>query len=236
MTHHSTTRSLSVLERRYLEQVAEAAGGRFARLKLAVGHGVVSWSGSLLIVFVVWLSVAWPARLMGGLDIGLQSPFAPWVFRLGVPLCGVYAVAATFLWIRQQRDLRPALQADLMHGDVAEESYRFTAARRFREPEHGGFIYFFRTDEDRVFVVYDAESRELGKQRKDPSKSRFEPRAELELVRAPNSGVVISRSLSGETLDAGEPSELAIPWKQWPGPDAYCDIPWAELEQRLGGR
>ena len=235
MTQQATTRPMSIPERQHLERVVETVGGRAARLRLAVGNAVVSWAGSLLIVFVVWLSVAWPARLMGGLDIGLQSPFAPWIFALAVPLCAVYAVVATILAMRRQRDLLPALEADLQSGRVAEESYRFTEARRFQRPDHGGLTYFLRTPDDRVFVLHDSESETLDMRRQDPLTSRFRPCSALSIVRAPRSGVVLGRSFSGEELDAGDPSLMFLPPSLRPESDACWDVPWAELEQRLGG-
>lgn len=224
---------MSAAERQELTQIAEAVGGPFARSMVAARHFGLSWAGSVLIVFVVWLSVAWPARLMGGLDVGLQSPYAPWIFVLGVPLCAAYALVSTVLSMRQRRDLRPALRADLDNGNATEESYRFTAARRFQEPEHGGLIYFLHTDDDRVFVLYDTESQDLGARGANPLTSRFAPKSELRVVRAPSSAIVLGKSFAGEVLDAGEPLELGLPPKEWPESEAYYDVPWTELEARL---
>jgi hypothetical protein len=230
----STTRSMSAEERQMLAALTTAAGGRFRRLTLAARKGFTLWAASLLVLFVVWLSVAWPARLMGGRDIGLQSAWAPWIFAVGVPLCAVYAVVAALRWLANLPNLGPSLRADLDNGEVAEESYRFTAARRFQDPEHGGLMYFLRTPEDRVFVIYDAESQELGARGRDPLASAFQAHSDLTLIRAPRSDVVISRSFAGDALDAGDPSELALPPRHWPESETYCDFAWSELEQRVG--
>ena len=170
---------------------------------------------------------------MGGRDVGLQSPYALWIFVLGVPACAAYALVSTVLSMRRRRDLRPALRADLETGDVIEESYRFTDARRFQEPEHGGLIYFLHTDDDRVFVLYDTESQDLGARGGNPLTSRFEPKSELRVVRTPSSAIVLGKSFSGEVLDAGEPLELGLPPKEWPASEAYYDVPWAELDAKL---
>jgi hypothetical protein len=231
MSQQSTTRPVSAAERRQLARLAEATRGRIAS---AARSALVVWAGTALIVFTVWLSLAWPVRLMGGKDVGLQSGYAPWVFGVGVPLCALYALLSTLRAFKHRPDLRKLLQADLDHGDVVEESYRLTGAKRFQEPEHGGLLYFLHTADDRVLVIYDAESRDLGVRGKNPLTSGFRPRTQLSMVRAPMSRVLLSESFTGEPLDAGEPIELAAPPKDWPESGAYCDIAWMALEQRLG--
>jgi hypothetical protein len=64
-------------------------------------------------------------------------------------------------------------------------------------------------------------------------KSDFDPRSELLIVRAPKTGFVISKQFPGASLDVGDPHELVIEPKLWPETEAYCDIPWDELERRL---
>jgi hypothetical protein len=224
---------MSTAERRCVEDVLKAAGGPARRLMVAARRMLTLWGASFFLVLLVWLTLAWPVQVMGGRDAGLHSPFAPWIFGLGVPLCAVYAAIFTVRWTAHARKLLPALRADLETGDVIEESYRFTAARRFQEPEHGGLMYLLRTSDDRVFVLYDSESQALGAQQKDPLGSSFRPRSDLRVVRAPKSGVIVGKSLTGDLLDPGDPLELSIPPKDWPAPDAYCDLPWSDLERRL---
>jgi hypothetical protein len=202
-------------------------------MSLAALNAVLAAVGSLVIAFLLWLSVAWPARVMGGGDIGLQSPFAPWIVAIGVPLCVAYAAGSAIRWLKEHRNLRPLLEADLARGEVVEESYRFVAAKRFQEPEHGGLLYFLRTADDRAFVVYDSESQDLGVRGQDPLASAIRPRSELTIVRAPNSGIVLDTAFASEPLDAGAPLELEAPPRDWPEADAYSAIPWNDLERRL---
>jgi hypothetical protein len=42
------------------------------------------------------------------------------------------------------------------------------------------------------------------------------------------------KSFLGQPLDIGSPTELKAPPDDWPEEDEFCDIPWAELENRLG--
>ena len=231
MTVQSTIRPMSVAERCQLAAMASTAAGS---MTVVARDALVLWAGTVFIVFVVWLSVAWPVRLMGGHDIGLQSPFTPWIVGLAVPLCAVYAIVSAARSLKRGLSRRKVLEADLEKGDVVEDAYRFTGAKRFQEPEHGGLLYFLHTDDDRVLVLYDAESQELGARGKDPLSSSFRPLARLVIARAPNSDVIFDEAFSGEPLNAGDPLELAIPPKEWPESGAYCDAAWAALEQRFG--
>jgi hypothetical protein len=126
------------------------------------------------------------------------------------------------------------LVADISGAQVAEEHYVLTAAKRFQEPEHGGLIYFLRTAEDKVLTLYDHESQDLGVQGGEPLKSSFRPKTELVMVRAPQTALVIDKAFSGEVLEAGDPIVLVVPPNEWPETESYCDIPWTELEARLG--
>jgi len=116
-----------------------------------------------------------------------------------------------------------------------EELLVFTAAKRFQEPEHGGLIYFLRTNDGRVFVLFDHESQDLGVQGENPLSSEFRPRVEFRITRAPQSGHVLSSTFSGPPLHLESPLDLTIPPKQWPETEEFCEIPWDDLEVRLGG-
>ncbi len=233
MTYESISRPMTDFERRRLGQIVDAASHSSHVWHIA-RTAVLSFVGSVVIAFVVWLSVAWPARLMGGLDVGLQSPFAPWVFGFGLPLCAIYAIAATASWTRRQRAVLRALRADLANGKVVEESHRFDGVRLFRDLERGDSMYFLRTAEGRVFTVRDFESGTVAPHA--PPVNASQPRSELCLVRAPLSEIVIGKSFSGAELDAGAPLTMRLPSKDQPAPDTWCDIPWTELEQCLGGQ
>jgi len=135
-------------------------------------------------------------------------------------------------WVKHWRD-REDYRADLQGGQVVEESYEFTAAKRFQEPEHGGLMYFLRTTDDKVFVLFDYESQDFGAQGEDPLKSKFQPCTELLVARTPKTGVVLNQRFSGALLDAGDPYELSIPPQSWPESETYCKFRWDELEKCL---
>ena len=82
-------------------------------------------------------------------------------------------------------------------------------------------------------MLFDHESQDVGAQGADPPRSKFQPRRELLMVRAPKTGYVVSKEFSGAALDAGDPYELSVPLQSWPESETYCKIRWDELETRL---
>jgi hypothetical protein len=188
----------------------------------------------MLCIAVVWLAIGWISGKAFGAPFGLSSPVTAWVLGFATPLCGVIAAISSVRWIRSWPDLRPMLRADIEAARVVEERYVFTEAKRFQEPEHGGLIYFLRTTGDAVLTLFDHESQDLGLRAIDPLSSSFLPKSELVVVRAPNSDLVIAKSFHGTELDAGVPIELGAGPEEWPESESLCNIPWAELESRLG--
>jgi hypothetical protein len=206
------------------------------RWKRGGENTLVLWAATMLALVILWLALAWLARKILGVEFGPQSAATVWVIGIGGPLCLTYAVLSSIRWVKQGRDSRPFLRTDIEAGRVVEEHYVFTAAKRFQEPEHGGLFYFLRTAEGKVLTLVDPESQDLGASNEDPMKSSFAPRSKLVIVRAPASGVVISKDFSGTLLDAGAPVELSLHPRHWPESESYCSIPWDELESRLGPR
>jgi hypothetical protein len=155
-----------------------------------------------------------------------------WVVALGSLCCALYAIFSSIRRVKKRPDRRKVYQADLEGGQVIEESYEFTAAKRFQEQEHGGLIYFLRTKDDKVFVLWDYESQDLGVQNENPQNSKFRQMTGLLIVRAPQSKFVIGKKFSGTILDAGEPYDMTVGSDSWPEDEAYCKILWDDLEMR----
>ena len=229
----STARPMTAPERQFLQDLLRSAPGKARRRKEGAENALILFALLMLLFVVGWWVINWVSKAALNRDIGLNSPAAIWILSLGVLGCAAGAVVSTARWIRGWKDNRPSLNADLEGGRVIEEHYRFTAAKRFQEPEHGGLLYFLRTSDDKVLVLYDADSQDFGAQGQDPLKSSFKPCAELSIVRAPKTGFVISRHFSGAPLAAGERRELALRPKDWPDSDQYSTIPWSELDARL---
>jgi hypothetical protein len=130
-------------------------------------------------------------------------------------------------------DSRQPLRDDLEAGLVSEEQLTVLEAKVLQEPEHGGLIYFLRSDDDRVLVLYDRESLDLSMADEDPMGSSFEPQSILTIVRAPQSGFTIDSSFSGENIDIHGPTEMTASPDKWPEDEEYSPIPWGQIERQL---
>jgi hypothetical protein len=224
---------MSEPEQEFLKGALKNAKTSARRWKIASVNAVLYYSLSVLAFAVAWKVIAWVTRATLNVEIGWHSPAAVWIAVLGAIACVPPAIISSVRWLKSQGDIRPGLRADIEKGLVIEEAYEFTATKRFQEPEHGGLIYFLRTTDDKVFVLYDHQSQELGAQGKNPLSSNFKPRKELLIVQAPQTRLVISRQFSGAALDAGEPLEISVEPQAWPEPETYCKYRWEELEKRL---
>ncbi len=233
MSNRKTKRPMSEPEKEFLEGALKNSKTSARRWRIASVNTVLHYSLSMLAFVVVWKVIAWVARATLSVEIGWHSPAAVWIAALGAVACVPPAIISSARWLKSQSDIRPGLRADLEKGLVTEEAYEFTSTKRFQEPEHGGLIYFLRTTDDKVLVLYDDESQELGAQGENPLNSKFQPSTELLLVRAPQTGIVISRHFSGSALDPGKPLEISVEPQAWPEPETYCKYRWDELEKRL---
>jgi len=229
-------RPMSADERGLLQRILEAQSNRRRRWKSAAGNFVVLWAGSLLAAILIWLLVAWLMRFALHWNVGWGTPAAIWVVGLGALGCAVFSAFSTARWVKSWPDHRSELAADLAGGVVVEEPYRLVAAKLFQEPEHGGLMYFLRTEDGDVLVLYDHESGSLGARGENPLASTFRPLSRLILVRAPSTKFVLDSRFSGAPIEVPAPVELAVPPSRWPDDEKFCDIPWEELERRLGAK
>jgi hypothetical protein len=204
------------------------------RLTRGAANALVLWAATLLALLAAWLTLGWLAGKVFAVDLGLRSSATLWVLGMAAPACAVFAIVSSAGWVRNRTDHRRLLQQDLSSNQVAEEHYVFTDARRFQEPEHGGLLYFLRSAENEVFTVHDHESQDLGVDNRDPLQSSYRPQSHLRVVRAPRSGFVLGSQSSGTVLNAGAPVELCLAPEDWPEAQTLCNIPWSQLEARLG--
>src|SRR5262249_27577053 len=159
---------LTVTERDALQAHLSGLPTSSARFRQGLVNALLLWAVTLLVFVVAWYVVAWLAMKLTRVSFGWYSPWALPILTVGVGVCGGYAVFSTVGWMRGWKDARPLVRRDLERGVATEETLEFTAAKRFQEPEHGGLIYFLRARDERVYVLYDYESQELGVQGKDP--------------------------------------------------------------------
>lgn len=220
-------------EREFLTQALRRSKGS---VKLWVEGGtnaLITWAVLMLLILLGWKIVTWAAAVIFHFEISWQSSITLWMVSLAALSSAFYAVKDSIRLVKSRRNFRSDIRADLEVGQVIEEFYTFTAAKCFEEPEHGGLFYFLRTTDDKVFVIYDEESQNLGAEGENPLSSKFQPSTELVINRAPKTNWVVSKNFSGVMLEAGEPQVLAISPEAWPESESFCKFRWDQLEELL---
>lgn len=223
MKSHVTQRPATTAELAQLHQLLRDVPTDAHRWRRGMGNGAVLWAASLLVLSALWLAFS---------GFELSSPATRWAIGTAAVFCAVVSAVSSARWVRGWPDHRPSLRLDIERAVVSEEHYVFTDVCRFREPQHGGLLYFFRTDEDKVLVDHDYPIAEATDG--VPSPSGLQPREWLCMIRAPASTFVLVKQFSGEPLAVGEPIELAVPSEDCPESETLCDIPWNDLVTRLG--
>jgi hypothetical protein len=218
-------------ERLELAKIRESIGGRPGPLRDALGNAVVLAAGLTIAGFIVWRICRWAAHKFAGIQFEPDTTL--WVVGSFTLASCLYAVFSSGRRYRKFSASRKALNENLAADLVTEERLEFSAARRFQEPEHGGLFYFLRTHDDKVFVLYDRESQDLGVQDLDPLASGLVPRSNLTIVRTPPGRYVITQDFSDEPIEVGPPAVLGISPARWPEDAEFFDCPWNELDQRL---
>ena len=226
-----TQRPMTADERAQVEMLLRDAP---ALWKVGLGNAVVLWAVSMLAVVLAWGAIGWIARPALGIQIGWKSSVSWWLLPVAGIGCAVFAIYSTVQWLRSSQGSRLRIREDLEAGKVAEERLTFVEAKVFQEAEHDGLIYFLRTTDDRVFVLFDSESQDLAIQEKDPFSSSLRPKSELLLVRAPSARFIISRTFAGDDLPTAPVSEMVAPPKEWPESEEFCSVAWNELDSRYG--
>lgn len=224
---------MSETEREFLTQSLKEIKSRAHRWIEGCKNALITWSVLMVLFLLAWKLIAWVAGRVLHVEIGFQNLAALWVVAFAALSIAVYAVVSSVRWVKSCRDVRPDILADLKANEVIEETYLFTAAKRFQEPEHGGLFYFLRTPDDKVFVIFDEESQNLGAEDENPLSSKFQPCEQLVIGRAPITNWALSQKFFGAALDAGEPLEMSVPPERWPESEAFCKFRWDDLDKKL---
>ena len=230
----TTSRSFTDAEKLELQRILRALPGRLGKAKLAISTALLLWVAWLAGAVVVWLIVAAVAKAALGLSFGWNSPYRAAVVFSAAVVSAAVCIFQDYRWLKGLKSPAPSIQADLEAGTVIEENYEFSEVKRLQEPEHSGLIYFLKSSTGRAYVLFDYESQQLGAGGEDPLRSSFHPRAQLHVVRAPESRVILRSEFAGPSLLLPEPTDLLAPPSAWPDEDEYCPVPWHELEARFG--
>lgn len=167
----------------------------------------------------------------------LISPFLPefaeWALNLRADNYAFWAcisalvLPSLFAFDFGRRDLRHRrrIKADLAAGVVSETDLIFVAAKRYKEPEHGMYLLFLRTEDDRVFVLYDHDSGG-----DDTDRPMLRPKTKLRRTHYPAS-LRSDYDWAGPTLRPKRAKPLTTFPNEWPEDDTFYDVPWDDLDR-----
>lgn len=188
----------------------------------------------VFLVVLLWLLLAWIVRTIFGFDFGWNYPHGTIIFWSIICLSLSYIVVSVIRSQKPNHQRREKLILDIKNGKILVEEHRLTEAKVFEEPEHGGYIYFFRTTEGKVFVFFDNESQDLAVGGEDAKMSSFVPRTQLKVERTPIAKDWIRDEIFGTKLAVTEPLLMTDDTNKWPPDGEFIDISWSDIVTKYG--
>ncbi len=142
------------------------------------------------------------------------------------------AIVGTAIMRRRKR-LSPAQEErrkDLEAGVVDEITFGVTAAKAFRDPEHGSLAYFLKLDDGRVyFHALDELPAEGWEGAPEAIQPEDLPRTRLHLLFGAQSGKLLATSFSGEQL---VPESIHVfNGREWPRTEISSKLRWEAVEE-----
>lgn len=198
-----------------------------------IGSGLGLGFISLMFIGPVALLVAWLLQFATGMTFGTDRA---WLMAALFWLVAWGGMSAWRVIARRSRAsaLRRALSADIVEGDVQEESWRFVEAVGFQEAEKMPLLYALHADNGAV-VAFD-ETRLIGRERMPGEAFVSSAPSDAVLVRGVRSGVLISENYSGPSLPLLDVHPLKLPRDERPDHGSQVDRPWMAIMPWLTGR
>ncbi len=203
----------------------DGKGGRFRALtSIAVYSGVLTG----LIFFGCYAVLSW---LMG---------FAVNAVLVGMAcLAAGIAVCAWAVFQRGPSRATVALRAqDFASGEVDELILDVAEAKAFREPEHGGLMYFLKLGDSRVF--YDVSGGDLPdagwESQVDIIPEMDLPRERLHLLYGTASGRLLGTRFSGAPVQPLSVSMMKGSPEYWPSPGTFRKTAWEDVDAHFAAR
>lgn len=218
---------MTAVERAELEQrMRDTKESRARNWQLMISP----WMTGFLLWYLLWAAAAWSCRKLFDIDFGIHGR---WATIIASTIVGAWSFWLFLDMRRQSRHLNSRLEslgADIATGEVEERTLQLTEARRYQEPEHDGLIYFLRTRDDGVFVLFDYDSQALGVQGQNALDSTLEPAERLAVIRAVKSHDVTRTRFEGRPLELGAPIPFELPPRHWPESETFLGVDWPGLD------
>lgn len=226
-------RQISKTERNELERLYSSAQTRKKRFWIMLVGFLAQWLSSMVAIVIIWFILFLVAKNFTNFDFSFQSPIGAMALKAFTLITAIWSALQNWQWFNKGQSMRTIIANDLKQGMIVEEYYKFSAAKCFREPEHGGLMYFLHDENNRTYVLFDYESQNLNVNMKQSTNNQFYPMTNLTVVCAPHSKLIISKEFSGERLLTDNPREITLSPEYWPELDEFCNIKWNDLEQKL---
>jgi hypothetical protein len=218
-TRISSKRASTSEEIEYLEQLLQQSLNPRKRLLKAILNTLVMWGGLLLVLLLLSGIANYfaqdNAQLTSLLSISGLQEFL-------IASSASYALFSTYRWITTSENAYPLILQDINNALMLDETYYVQEVCRFQEPEMGGFIYFLKISEKKIFVVYDYQSQ-------GNSDRFFLLQQSLILSYAPHCGQYVSQCFKGDPIAVSKTHSLTVPPEQWPLSNTWLILSWAEI-------
>ena len=241
LTQNKTLQKISTHEHKQLTDILSTLPVPQKRYLKAGLNTAVFWVFSLAAFCIIWFVSSLLLASFSPLDIGISSQYAAFIFPTAILLAAIFAINSTRKWLAESDNLYTLVNADIKAQQVCKESFQVMAVKCFKEPEHGGLLYFLllQSNSDTespdihckanlIRVIYDYQSQQ---EQIDPS-TLLKPSEIITIITAPQSLLVLDNIFEGERLSDIKHFALTLPPEHWPKPDSWLDEDWQELENR----
>lgn len=188
------------------------------------------------------LVAAYAGLLTGAAFFGIYAAMA-WVtgFTAYAMLIGTLCLVAgcvlafaTILRRGPSRAERALLRRDIESGEVDELVLDIAEAKAFREPEHGGLMYFLKLRDGRVLFDSPGGIADAGWDRQPEVIPEADiPRQSLHLLYGPFSGRLIGSRFSGAAIHPVSVSIMKASPDYWPALGTFRKTAWSEIEKHF---
>ena len=153
----ATQRPITDQERVELERSYLSAQTRNYRFWIMLSGFLAQWFGSMVVIVILWFILSLVAKNFTNFDFSFKSPIGATVLKILTLMTAIWSALQNWQWFNKAQNIRTIIANDMKQGMVVEEHYKFSAAKCFREPEHGGLMYFLLDEKNRTYVLFHYE-------------------------------------------------------------------------------
>jgi len=231
-TSSENLRNMTEVEHLFLAQVLTNLPAPQKRHLKAALNTAVFWVFSLAGFCILWFISSLLISTFSRLDIGISSDYAQVIFPVAILLAAIFSINSTRKWLANSDKSYTLVQADIASQKIMFERYQIDAVKCFKEPEHGGLLYFLlvkhsATEQQKIRVIYDYESQNINI---DP-RTLLAITTQITICSAPQSKLIVDNHFEGDLFTNIKHFDLTVAPNLWPKPDSWESAQWQTLEQ-----